>query len=162
MIMTSRAVDGDGTCGCHHLSDHVIKVVRARQSLEHRTGSFGLPNKIPRTGGQKSGGHNSIGIIGPQYVARNLIFQELIVGQIGIERLDHPVAISPGIVATLIAFKAVSVCIVSNVQPVPSPTFAIMIRGQHFVDKFFISLRILIFDKLLNPFRRRRQTQQVE
>ena len=160
--MATRTVDRDSACRCHHLRHDVVEIVSPGESFQDGTGRFGLSDKIPGTSCQESSRCDSIGIVRTQNVARNLVTQEMIVGHVSIERPDHPIAIMPGVVATLITFKPVRVGVMGNVQPVPCPPFSVMFRRQQTIDESFHSHRGGIVDKRIDVFRCWRQSVEIE
>ena len=62
---------------------------------------------------------------------------ELIVRQVVVERLDHPIAIGVGfgVVPVFLEHVAFGVRIASHVQPMPSPPLAELGRGQQRIDR---------------------------
>ena len=81
-----------------------------------------------------------------QQVASNLLAHELIVGQIGVERLEHPIAVAPGIGDRQIEFVAPRFGIAHHIEPMAGEAFAIVGRGEELVDIFFKRQRIGIGD----------------
>ena len=80
---------------------------------------------------QKASAHDSSRIllrriIGMNEIAGDLFADELVVWQISVERVDHPVSISPGIRNRMIGVLAGGVGITNNIQPMSAPVFAVM------------------------------------
>ena len=96
-----------------------------------------------------------------QHVAGKLLHNKLVKRQITIERLDHPVAIRPyrpgGVVAV-----AVRVGVPGGVQPMASPTFAVMRRLQQTIDRALIGLRFGVSDERRKLVGRRWQPGQIK
>ena len=73
-------------------------------------------------------------------IARNLFDRELVEGQVGVERADDPVAPGPDGAAAVL-FITIGVCITGQIEPLPSPSLAIMRGGQQAVHGILIGLR---------------------
>ena len=160
--MAPGTVDRHAAGRRHHLSHHVVQVIRAGQPLEDGTGRLRLPHEIPRPRREETGGDHRLGIVGSQRVTGNLVAQKLVIRHVGVQRLDDPVAIAPGVVAPLIAFESVRVGVMSDVQPVPRPPLAVMRRIEQPFDEAFIRIWITIVDERLDLFRRRGETEQIK
>ncbi len=65
-----------------------------------------------------------------QQVARDLLDGELIEGHVAIHGVDDPIAIAPGVRTQAVAEETVAVGIACHVQPVPSPAFPEIGRGE--------------------------------
>src|SRR5207245_527588 len=61
-----------------------------------------------------------------------------------------------------IKLESGTVRVARDVQPVPSPALAVMLRSEQPVDQILVSVRRGILDELLHFSRRRQQTQQIE
>ena len=73
----------------------------------------------------------SLGVrIRRQQVASHLFDEEAIVGHVGIHGVDDVVAITPGVRKRDVRFLAARFGIASDVEPVPAPAFAELLRGQ--------------------------------
>ena len=64
-----------------------------------------------------------------QQVPRDLFNRELINGHVVIHRLNDPIAKGPH-VSNLIRLVSVGIGVACQVEPMPSPLFAVMLRGQ--------------------------------
>src|ERR1041384_5543496 len=82
-------------------------------------------------------------------IAGDLVDDELGERHIAIDRVDHPVAIFPDGPGRVDAI-AIRIGIPRRVQPMTTPTFAVMRRGQQPVDGIFISLWRLIGNESLD------------
>ena len=71
-------------------------------------------------------------------VRRDLLDQELVVGQVLIERADHvvPVGVGERIAPLLGKYITLGIGVAGYIQPVPSPAFAVVRRGQQAIDDF--------------------------
>ena len=97
-----------------------------------------------------------------QFVPRQLHAQELVVGQVGIERFDHPVAIVVCPRSKPIELVAATFCKPDDIQPVPRPAFPIMLALQQRVDDLLECLRRFVCDEGCHLFRSRRQSNHIE
>src|SRR5262245_15777225 len=61
-----------------------------------------------------------------EQIAGDLFNGELIEGQIAVERLDHPVAVTPRVRPHPVLFEAVAVGVTRQIEPVPRPLLAVL------------------------------------
>jgi len=124
-----------------------------------------------RADGQEAGGDLQLGLVlvilgfGSKQVAGELFANELIVGLVGIERGDDPVAVAPGVRIGEVGSPAARLGIAGHVEPVPAPALAELRRAEQPVHRRFqgdLRLGGIRLHELLDVFRRRRQTGQVE
>src|ERR1044071_2493607 len=102
----------------------------------------------------KSGCQALLASCARQQVAGQLLGQEAVVREIGIESLDDPIAIWPG-GAKLITLISVAIRITRSVEPGNGHSLAEMFRGEESVNNGFISRCRFVFDKSVNLFRSR-------
>ena len=76
--------------------------------------------------------------------ARELQDDEAVVRHVGVERLDHPVAIAPGVADRAIAFQAAGLAVAHQVEPVPAPALAVARIVEQPVDQFLVRVRRFI------------------
>lgn len=119
--MAARAVDRHAAGRRHHLGDHVVEIVGPCLAPQDVALGLDLPDEVPRTGGEESRGHDVIWIVRRQHVSGDLPPEELVVREIAVQGVDHPVAIPPGIGAQLVPLEAVGVGVVGDVEPVSGP-----------------------------------------
>jgi len=101
-----------------------------------------------------------------QLVRRELFDNESVIRLVFVESLDDVIAISPririnGTFAPSIELPF-GIRVPRHIEPVPSPTFTVMRRGQQLVHHLFKCLRRIIVQELVRFLRRRWQTNQVE
>ncbi len=96
-----------------------------------------------------------------QQVARQLLDGELVERSIRVERFDHPIAISPNR-AQRVGTVTLAVGIAGQVEPHPSPAFAIGRIGQRPIDHSLIGPGLLVIDKSRGLLGRGRQADQVQ
>ena len=120
---------------------------------------------------QHPGGNQLIGLFGSeirkrrrqQFVAGELLDEELIPRFVVVESADHVVAIPVGPFAGRIhSAVAIAVGIADDVEPMPSPMFAVGGRGQQLVDESLVGVGRTIVHELLDGRWRGRQAGQVE
>jgi hypothetical protein len=96
-----------------------------------------------------------------QHVACELLDGELIEREISIEGLNHPLPVLPHR-PQRIALVAVAVGISCQIQPMPCPALTIVTRGEESLQQLLISIRILVGDKRIDLFDRRRKANQIQ
>ena len=153
MIVTTRARHGQCHCAAHQDVDAIIddvwlvveKAPAQRQEAERRQRTFVFA-EIKLVGG-------------------NLLNEKLVVGQVFIESTDDIIAIgvrigkAPFLIAGQITF---GVGITRDIEPVPSPTFAVLRRRQQAINHAGECFRCLVGDECFHLLRRGRQTGQIE
>ncbi len=72
-------------------------------------------------------------------IACDLVDDELVVGQVAVERVDHPVAIEPD-GALLVLFVAVGIGVAGGVEPGAGPFFPVVRRFQETVYLLFVGV----------------------
>ena len=75
-------------------------------------------------------------------IAGNLLADELVVGQVVVERLHDPVAILPGVGDPIIELVSPRLAIPRHVEPVPREPLAIVGRGEELVDVVVEGMRV--------------------
>ena len=111
---------------------------------------------------EEPGRHHRQRIARLELVASELPLHELIVRHVGIERLDHEVAIPIRERPIVVLFESVTLGEASDVQPVTPPTLAVLRRIEQLVEHFFKRLRIGIVDERFNVRRLRRQPDEIK
>ena len=96
-----------------------------------------------------------------QQVARELPGGELVEGKIFVERLDHPVAVSPH-GAGPVHLVAVGVSVAGQIEPFQGEPFAIARGGEQAVDHPLVGLRGAVMDKSVDLGGSRRKAGQVK
>src|SRR5262245_31218042 len=95
-------------------------------------------------------------------VASEVLDQELVVGQIGIERSNYVVAISPGVVQVVVEFEAERFAVADDIEPVTAKTFAIAGRGEQAIDQSLIHVGRVVGEKRIDFVGQRREAGQIE
>ena len=140
------AADGAG----HFIKDHVASL---GEQIDVR-------HVLPRK--QKPSGDGGLRIVWVQQVTGDLLLDELVVREVGIEGVDDPVAITPSVGPDLVMLKAVRLRETREVEPVLRPMLAVSGKGQQAINEFFVSIRIGVLEKRLHFRRRRRQAGEIE
>ena len=107
-------------------------------------------------------GHKRIVVTVRQFVSRELLQNESIVGCVLIEGTNDVVAVTPCIGAKPVIFVAVTVCIAGHVQPVTGPALPVAFRVQQPIDELFVGIRRGVILKRLHLFRAGWQPDQVK
>ena len=96
-----------------------------------------------------------------QQIASQLLNDELIEGQIAVECFDHPIAPAPHVPLAVLLI-AVCICITRRIEPAESHPFAVTRRSEQTINHFFVSVRRLVVEKIINLWWRGRQAGQIE
>ena len=96
-----------------------------------------------------------------QQVAGKLLDDELVERLVGVERLDHPVAIGPDL-AIVVQVQAMGVAVAGGVEPEPGHVLAVARRVEQPVHELLISLVRAIGQEGIDLLGRRGQAGQVE
>jgi len=103
------------------------------------------------------------GFVQVHQVGGDLQFDELVVGQVIVQGVDHPVAIAIAAGARLDRERVGLILgIPGDVEPMSAPTFAIVRRTEQSFDHRFERGRGFIGEKRIDLLRRWRQAEQVE
>jgi hypothetical protein len=96
-----------------------------------------------------------------QQIAGQLLNDEAVVGQVPVQRPDHPVAVKINL-AGLVLLKTVAVGVTGPVQPEPAPALAVMGRGQQPLHGFLVGPGTCIGEKVIHLPDCREESDQVE
>ncbi len=97
-----------------------------------------------------------------EQVAGKLLVDETVERPVDVERPDHVIAISPGVLGEDVVGRADLVGIARQVQPVPGPALAECRRCQKPIDDAFLRLKRLVVDERSDLLGRWRQAGEVE
>jgi len=140
VVVTPAAVDGQSQERARDRPDHLGQflltgpphLALARTHMLHL---------VPFPGDEKPGGGDAVaGGVG-QDVAGDLLADELVVGEIGVETVDDIIAVTPRVRAELVVFETVTLGVADHVQPVAAPTFAVVRRGEQSVHQSSLGVR---------------------
>ena len=159
VVMAAGAADGEAEQGRARGAHHVVQFVGPLVGREHRIGRTDL---VLRPAHDEARGG-----VGAQLVAAELLLQKGVVGLVGIERFDHPVAIRPGVGPGPVHLEAVALGEPHDVEPVPRPAFAVVRRREQPIDEFTVGSvnaagRAAGILECGDLFRRGRQSREVE
>ena len=96
-----------------------------------------------------------------QFIAGQLLADELVVGLVFVQRADDVIAITPDIGFGAVALETVAFGIPYQVEPVAGPVLAVMGRGEEPINHFLVSVRRTVCEESIDLPRRRRQPDQV-
>ena len=128
VIVTTRAADGEPEQALAHGADDFVKFIlpsRAHGLLV----TANLPGQIRRAGDEKTQRRIRAGDVAGQLIAKKLV-----VWQIGIERVNDPVAVMPCLGPLAVGFKPHRLRPADDIQPMLRPALAVPRRGQKPVD----------------------------
>ena len=91
-----------------------------------------------------------------------MLHHELVIRQVLIHRLNHIVAVVPGVGDVVIELMPARVGIAGQIEPVPPPAFPEVGRSEQPIDDLLMGIGRLICQERLDRFRRGRQPQRVE
>ena len=97
-----------------------------------------------------------------QQVAGDLLLDEAIERHVGVHRVDHVIAIFPGIGIGDVPRWAGRFAVPGHVEPVPTPAFAELRRSEQAINDLLVGQVSNLSDKVVDLFRRRRQTGEVK
>ena len=158
MIVATRAIDRQAQQTLANHPDQILHFILLLHFL-HPLG--GTRDFVFHTRHEEPRGRPPIQRPGLQHVSSNLHPDEFVVGQILIQRANHPIAIGPRGVARSVVFVAIALTETHHVQPVTRPALAILGRIEHLIHEARPGLRRGITDKGGDVLRRGRQAGQV-
>jgi hypothetical protein len=122
VVMAAGAAIGHADEGCAYgVGDFVEVFLAAKEE--------GLGVALIGEVAEEAGGDYGFGIVGPELVAGDLFMDELVVGLVGVERLDDVVAVAPGVGTGFVGLETVAVGVAGEIEPVASPPPAVVARG---------------------------------
>ena len=162
VIVAAGALHGGADEGVHRVLHHVVSVdISGDSAVELGLRHLGVPDEIPRAGGDESEPLDAVPRVGKQRVSGDLFLHEAAVRLVAVEGADNVVAVRPGVGAGLVLVVTVSVAVVDDVQPVARPAFAVAGRGEQPLDQLLVGQRVGVGDELADFIRGRRQAKQV-
>jgi len=114
--------------------------------------------------GQETGGPQPGRVVGIELVGGQHLPQHLVVGDVGVERLDDPIAKVPDVLlaVAMIVAQPPPVAVTPDVHPVAAPTFPVPRIGQQPIDETLVPVRRAIGHERRQVFGRGRQADEVE
>ena len=152
VVMAAGAGDGQAEEAAAEGIDAIVVLVEDRPTVVDRAeGEEARRGPRIRAGGRL------------EQVAGDLRHDELVVGHVGIQGIDDPLAIAVaiGVEAGFEGMRLVF-AVARDVEPVPPPALAVMGRSEEPVDHPLESLRRFVGDERVDLLGRRRQPRQVE
>ena len=130
MVVAAGAVHGHAEKRLADGGDDVVQFVEAGLGF---VGGF----IVPGAQAIEAGGDDGIGRGMLEFVAGDLLADELVEGFVGVEGLDDVIAVAPGVGLDAVALEGVGFCESDDVEPVAAPFFAVLRRGEEAVDDAF-------------------------
>ena len=153
VVVTARAGDGQAHQAAGDDVDAVVDDVVL------------VVEKTPAEGEEPERGERRLVLAQWQTVGGELLDDETVVGQVGVERADHVIAVRvrESVAALLVAGEvALRVGVARHIEPEASPALAVSGRGQQSIDGPLIGRTVtrVIAHKILGLLGRRRQARQ--
>ena len=112
---------------------------------------------------ESAGDELVLGAVGDE-IAGELFDQKLVIGHVGVERIDDPVAIDP-LFARLVLFETIGVSVARDIEPLAGPFFAEGRSAHEFVDQSVntrLGLGAVSFDEGFDFLRAGRESNEIE
>src|SRR5262249_37765952 len=161
VIVAASAIDGQPQKRLADRGDETLQLLFSGKRA-HRRRAVVVRSQIIRSHGQKAARDDGQRIVRLQHVAGDLPANKLVVWHVRVERLDHEVAVFPGVWAKLVALESLAFAVANDVQPVTGPTLAVVWRVEQPIDQALVRAGRGVVDKGLDFVRRRRQADQIE
>ena len=134
MVVAACAVDGEADeCLCDGRRDFFQFILAG--SFFHELGP--AHHGVVDAGGEKCGGGQPV-FAWDEDIAGDLSPDELVVGHVCVQGVDHPVAEVPLVFPDEVPFEAIAFAEAGDVEPVPSPALAVVWAGEEVVDEFCV------------------------
>ena len=156
VIVAAGAADGEAQDRVGSVDDDVVEGVLPGRPLRHIVGTD-LPRQEHGRGHEKPGR----GLLA-RLTSGDLLADEPVVGQVGVEGRDTVVAVGPGIGPLGVDLVAVRVCVANDVEPVLCIPFAVAWRGKEPLDHPLVGGGRGVGQEQLDLCGRRWQPGQVE
>ena len=161
VVVAAGAVDRQAEEGLADGAEDVLHLVGSNNRLHNRA-LLVLPGGVISPRHKEPRRLRRAGVIGPEHVARDLQAGELVIRHVAIQRLDDPVAISPGVRAELVVFVPVALAVTSQVEPPSRPADAVLWRFEQPIDQPRIGIGGVVPGECIDLVGRGRQSDQVE
>ena len=159
MVVTPRTADRQSEKGLADRVDLLIDGIDQQLFLIGRADDFGTHDKEP-------GRHD---VVVPLFlgaereqIAGQLFGEEPVERLVGVKRVNHVIAKTPGVVVGEVFVRTVGVGITRHVEPVTAPTLSEFGPAQQRIDDFRKRVRRVVSEKRLDVGRGRRNANQVE
>ena len=119
---------------------------------------FGIRGRVA----MEAGGYVLLRGAAREQVARHLLDREPIEGHVRVERIDYPVAITPGVRPQGVTAKPVAIGVAGKVEPVASPLLAVVGRIEQPVEQVAVSAGACIAQEGIDFGGRGREADQIE
>ena len=115
---------------------------------------------VPQAEPVISGRDDPVGSDLIEFIAGQLLTNELVVRLVVVERADDVVAITPDERLGIVPLEAVRLGVANQVEPMSSPMLAVVPRIEQPIDDLLVGVRRRVRRKLFDILRRRRQAGQ--
>ena len=114
-------------------------------------------------GGDKGPGPGFVGgWVGRQFIAGELLGEESVVGHVGVEGIDAPIAVAPDLRPQFVALEAIGIGVANGIEPGDGKMLAIGGAGKEPVDKPLDRVVGLVGDEGLHLVGGRREPRDIE
>ena len=161
VVVAPGAMDRQAQVRLRRGADDPLQLLLAGRG-SHGGGPLVLHRLVVRSDHELPGGHDRRGVVGLEDIAGQLEANEPVVGHVGIERLDDPVAIPPGVGPEPVVLEALGLGEADDVEPVPRPALAVSGARPGSGPPAARRRRVRVGDERLDLLGRRRQAEQVE
>ncbi len=111
---------------------------------------------------EKPGGDHGIRLVRFQLVAGQLLADESVVGQVGVEAADDVIAVAVRFRPQVVGLEAVGLGVAHQIEPVGRHALAVVRAGQQPIDHLFVGVGRSVLEKGVLFVEGRRQAGQVE
>ena len=155
MVVAARALEAEAK---KHLAGVGRNVVGDQRGLAAHVALIVFINRVTEVGSTDE----YLRIVGRNFVACELLAHEAVVGFVGIQAADDPVAVAPRGGAEKIGAVAVAVRVAHEVEPVLRPALAVARAREQFVHEALGCIGARIVNEGVQLSRARRQAMQIE
>ena len=123
-----------------------------------------IEQEAPADGQETQSGQRPVVAAARELIGRDLLDEELVVTEVGVERGDHVIAVGVGVGVAAILREDVTlgVGVAGDVEPVPAPTLAIPWRSQQTIDQPVECVGAVVRLERVDLLGRRRDAPQVD
>ena len=126
-----------------------------------RLGGVLIIDGVMRASHQKGATDLNIGIARSDYISRQMLSEKDVKRLVLVYRTNHIVAKRPKIIDHPVLLEPNTLAKANHIQPMPTPTLAVVRRVQEAIDQLFVGQWIWIADEDIHLFHRWRKPNQV-
>ena len=131
MVVAAGAVEGQADEGLADRAEHLLDLILTGK-LFHPLAP--TDDGVVHAGGPKAGRGSPL-TTRNGLVANQLPPDKLVVGHVAVERIDHPVAVGPGMLPLKVSLKAIALAETHHIEPVTTPSLSVGRRCEQVVNK---------------------------